>query len=1375
MSSDEKDIPFEPNPGMVRVSGNKKLKINEYDNAVTALYKLSDSIDNPKEYIYLEGNNYKNFSYTTVDRIILNRIGEGKKLKDFYQEISDKFPELSWKDLATIYYEVVIVKLKKLCKVTDDEELSEKCTKLGDDKNLIKSINGMFELVKDSGKAEDEELSEITNINAFAAEYKKWSKQRDIKMKNQTEKSKWATSVQDELDSIRGVRYYKPNIVTVTYKLKPLLESKEGNYKPSSEEGIEIFRNAIVSEDVPYIQYNSEDGRNLFWIFNDSTVVPPSNFLDPISRSTRINTIYILLSLGDPKQKNNLVKCIYYIDIGEFTLEAPNKGGGLKRLRKNIETAFPMLVLGKEEQVRVKGYFEVDDVTINDISYHYMLNTDELHKLYLYIEESSRSFADKHRSNIHYRSLIKKEENSGNSASVTISFGNFVAENDDENFIPESMGPVTNQNGEVSGKLRVNVVKADSIEVLEQFQIVFSRLLARYKVSKPDIEEYISFIIPEYSMGTPKVRDSDDDEDEDNVKKKKKKSTTGGADSKNKNLRRAAPDVFVAKYARACQCGKQPLVAKPDEVEDWRKYSKDGKKRQVMPYPPLKADSKGFIEDPLTMNPNDERVKLWIVCPLNKLPYPALKRSKLTNRDEYPYIPCCGHQDSLTDSKSNYYKYHSGSYVVTSTKKNKYPMSTMKILGPGRKGGIGIMLPRLLSSYLSFNDEEKIFKRYGVPIDNNSLIHCVLVAIRETNYSKLHSEGEKTKYAIGVREYIAKTMNPALFKQELYDMSREEIVSQLESKDVYFASEKFYRGLEELFDINIFVFDTGSTPEHPAETEEKLTIEIPRSKICHIRPNRASKRSVLIFKHWGTEIDKINNPHCELIISSSKSNDNSDDDNKKKKRKGHIEENITYIFDENMSKILYQTLHRSMKVYVWSYPEERREKVTSEDLITRINPFSQIDWKSLFNKYNIVSQRVDSYGKLRVIGIQIKKDIILPLFIPPSQPFNLPPLIKIEPVDEDIVLSILGPPSGIAKEGLWFSIIDYNYGIYVPTVSGKNINYPEIKEKDVGDFKRFKLNWNGKKKREITPNLPNSPVLVNVEQEYPIEKMRIAKRNMYFMVQIVSWLWLVDELSYNNDEGQSLEEWWQKWVIEDEKVDTTTENIEGLGIKLPDITNTKDGIKIMTTIWPNFFRKDKNGKYKIRLYPKLEEKLKLFFKRRERTSDIDRKNRNKKSKFLRGIYIWESDFVPTQMEDNKKLIFLSAQRLQIWIENQAKKNTNTGTQINITKKADPSRVVGNKPYIYMDSTTSKAYIIQNVQGGDLERVLNLCNEWRNAGKNIGFSAPPINIEGIPYVLYSISPEGKFVQIKDNSNKDRNYYHVIKYTKEGRYAAMLPLL
>src|SRR5690606_20443389 len=144
------------------------------------------------------------------------------------------------------------------------------------------------------------------------------------------------------------------------------------------------------------------------------------------------------------------------------------------------------------------------------------------------------------------------------------------------------------------------------------------------------------------------------------------------------------------------------------------------------------------------------------------------------------------------------------------------------------------------------------------------------------------------------------------------DSTLEEIVADIENPEVEFASEKYYRGLEELFNINIFVFNPGTTPQDSADNEDKLIIEVPRSKISHIRPYRPKRDTVLVFKHWGTEINsKIPYPHCELIISSYKAKDTG------KKKSRAKRDGVNYIFGKSMTQIMYQTLFRSMRSYTW--------------------------------------------------------------------------------------------------------------------------------------------------------------------------------------------------------------------------------------------------------------------------------------------------------------------------------------------------------------------------------------------------------------------------------------------------------------------------
>lgn len=1417
--------------------GKNLFGINDLDNAVTTLYKIADVLGDPIEYILLEGDNMYSYTYITVADLITLYLNAGIKLENFYLEVKEKFPNLDWRDIALIYRNTVEV-LSKSCKAEKvGPEIMAYCTDLAKKKNILERINKMFEAIKEAGGDDDDDLSNITEKSALKADYKQWIAENKARKVAQKENYERIERVQIELANITKVKYYPAVIDMTTYKFKPLIKDTtlEGkilttSHRPSIEEGIEIFRHAKVSEDIPYIQYNTKDGRNLYWIYDNSKqnkLNSPSNYLDHISQSTRLNTIYILLWISkevtEKAARTNLIKCIYHIDNMEFTLKASKKGGGLASIRQKLEEAFPLLILGKEEQIRVQGYFEVENIIVNEASYHFMLNTDMAHREYLYIEEYTRALADKQRPNIHYRSLVKKSEETNTFASVSISFAQFTAENDDLNVVPESASPVALKSAQTSGRLRVNVVKAESLEVLKQFQEVFCRLLSRYRDRRVDIEAYIVHIIPEYKNFniTGEILVSEEKEE---ASSKKKKNTTVLNDAKNRNLRRRAPEIFVSGYARACQCGKQPFLIKKDEVDDWRAYrtgtSKGAKDRQVMPYPPLEPNEDGNYDDPLTVDSFDERVQYWFVCPDNKNPYPALKNSDLlSNKDKYPYVPCCGKQDSLSDTKSFYYHYHAMGYTGRGTKTAAYFMSTMKILKvPGRTGKILPILSQLLASHLSSEEATQTYKRYAVPIGSNSLIHCVLTAIRHKNYLKMSRPEDRVTYAQIVREYIAKNVNPLLFKQELYDLTPEGIVAELKNGDLEFASDKFYRGLEEVFNVNIFVFNPGSTPDRPAGSEDKLVIEIPRSNMSHIRPYRPDRPTVLIFKHWGTEINKIPYPHCELIISAGKSKESKEEEDEPH-HKGSDSDGPTFIFGESMNRVVYQTLFRSMQAYVWSCPETEAKRIHSTDIITRINPFSRIDWQDLFSMYRIVGQRVDIYGKLRALGLEIKEGLIMTMFIPPSQPLNIPPLKEVTPVPEAMVLAIFGAPSGIAPQGLWYSVLDYTYGMYIPTIpedtitipdevlpseeetvssssSSSKVNPPSSEVKTniqdvfksivVRPFARSKLTLVSGQEREITPGIPEAPLITEAAYTYPIETMRIAKRNMYYMVQIVNWLWLLEADTTDPTRNRLFTEWWAQWVIPDDvSVSSEVKDVPNLSIKLPVVTKVGEGITAMSKLWPHFFYSDgkKDKSARIKFYPALGAKLLAFFIRREEVTGRDRKNtlRTQNFKFIQGVYIWERDFLPLEEEksdahtEGKTLIFLTTYQLQVWISSQNKKNTSIGTQNLILQTADSSQVFTNKPYIYTDNDTGKIYIIQNVKGGELDRALNVCQTWSRSAKNIGFSAAPINKDYPPYVIYSISRAEKLIQTKDESKGNENYFHVVRFTLEGRYAAMLPLV
>ena len=143
---------------------------------------------------------------------------------------------------------------------------------------------------------------------------------------------------------------------------------------------------------------------------------------------------------------------------------------------------------------------------------------------------------------------------------------------------------------------------------------------------------------------------------------------------------------------------------------------------------------------------------------------------------------------------------------------------------------------------------------------------------------------------------------------------------------------------------------------------------------------------------------------------------------------------------------------------------------------------------------------------------------------------------------------------------------------------------------------------------------------------------------------------------------------------------------------------------------------------------------------------------------------------------SEAFIFLNLKHLEAWIKQQERKENATGNQLIIFTQADSSQVFNIYPYLYKDPTTEKIFIIQNVQGGELNRVLNVCLNWQKTSTNLGFNAEPLSQDedDLNYVIYSISSAQTLIQIEDHS-KNLDYFHVIRYMSEGRYGALLSLL
>lgn len=574
--------------------------------------------------------------------------------------------------------------------------------------------------------------------------------------------------------------------------------------------GLELFDLSRVSPEMRYIQYNDQGDM----IFNPNNPSPfeisqkkiePSRIyykiytgvFDPTYYNGKYNrnTIY-MKGVDDISAELRLDKMIILYDS---TFEAKEKS---KRL---IEKHIP-ITIKEGYEVKVSGSFYVFNTYLEYSTFPFMLTIDPVAQNYLYIEERETVLSDRSKINVHYKSLIgTNNEDEGFQyikASVSVNFDQLQA---DENTVinGRKIPPGTYY-------IKVNISKAKSRSVAEQFKQVFSLLISRYNTLHPLYERYYKTFIADW-------------EPESLIKErfgKIARETRSNIDI----LKSTLPDVFVSGYAKICQADKQPVIANPGDIDYWRH-----KGRILMEYPPNKDN------------------KILLVCPSDEEPYPHLRKNPLKNKNDYPLIPCCQKTEPKEKgTKSGKGKSEKGvsSYTVTS----------QRVLDDKTKGTIPESIKNILETY----KEGSNFLRVGLPNSPNSLLHCILYADNNEQYMK---SSDKEKYVTTIRTRIASITNPSLLKQELYDMDDAMISKNLADNAVFLDPLLYYRAVEEALGCNIFVISFGSDTKKGSFGD----LLIPRCELFHIHSYIPERKNVIILLQRPSTRTSIVNPRCELV------------------------------------------------------------------------------------------------------------------------------------------------------------------------------------------------------------------------------------------------------------------------------------------------------------------------------------------------------------------------------------------------------------------------------------------------------------------------------------------------------------------------------
>lgn len=1190
---------------------------------------------------------------------------------------------------------------------------------------------------------------------------------------------------------------------------EPVIETSTIRYTPrwkngkeiDIRDGIDMFSELTPTFNVPFIQYVDEEGDIKTWIYHGSKENDDEPVLDNIiqlSRKTeKRNCFFITVcqvkdSLTEVLSKKSYVRVIYYLETGHIDIPSPTDGGGIQRMKDRVSECLHMIELGEGNEIRIRGHFNMDNLRIFDAVLHYLIVNDETFSTYLFIGESVTSRAEKVRLNIHYRSLGKDQYELDNTdirkttaSPVTISFG-----------IPEVKKSDNLELGKTPDTtVRVNVIKANSTAVLREFMNIFSRLMAIYLDSITQVSSLFHDLISPASCAetlpiqetnkgiesltsgttfntsrtitsgwTPTPYESDVDSVSSGGSKTKRKTKKKAKSSdndislpekRNKVLRKSYPEVFVTQYSRHCSCMLQPIIIPEDEIESWRMltFNKNGieMQREVLPFPPMK--------------PGDPTYKplFWFVCPLNKYTYPHYKghgKSPISNSKVFPYLPCCKTRPTDITPETYWRALQNPSTIntISETTKAGYRITNSGPVEPGRQGTLSPVIKDVLRGGLK-GSETSDFVRIGVPLSPNSLIHCILTAVNVQHYT-IHGKNyaEKEKYCVRVRkEMLAKITDPMLYKQELYDLSVEEIFEKLNDESVNFDPYIFYRAIEEAFNVNIYVFNNtnGINPI----TREKITdpiLEIPRSKVMHVRHKRSKyldftsgeikdRKVLIIHKTKGIDSKKNSSMHCEIIASVDSCCGVSG-------RKSSQSKYPTMLFDLEMDSQLQSITKYSSNVMSCSFTPDDMDNIR-----IRSNPFLEYDWGEILKNasqdpdYEIVGQRVDGYGKLRIIGFNCtdskggKHQITI--YTPPSQPLNVPYLKEIKACDYDIVKQVFGEASTRTRTGVWYQLMDYDYGLYIACTN-------------------------------VEETIPIAEMLAPIRDEThdridardPITQIRETKKNVNILLQIIEWLWKLD----NNPNLQEFNLWWQLYVKFVPNGEEEANQRPNFYHRLPEVDNTIDGIKSLyeEKWWPYYFRKD--GVY---LYESLYIKIYKYFLRKEHDYDGLTGINIEPATHVKGLRVNDIDFKPK----HNSIVFTELNHLSSWLEYQTSDRSvnHINTKINISMSSH------HVPYMFKHK--KHLYLVQNVKGGKFERAVNLLNIWYREHVNVGYDVPeksPFTVD-FPYVVYGISKSNNLIPLINMTTETTNSYaEFVAYSIktdpltgkiiDGNIAALIPL-
>jgi len=1117
----------------------------------------------------------------------------------------------------------------------------------------------------------------------------------------------------------------------------------------------DLFANMKTSYDVPFVRYNDQQFSKYKVFTGDTfeTRPPFKHFQHHFVKFEEKNMIYMILLADQGTNMQEYTKKSYIIvsinlnkSILSFKyfilINRPEN-----EIVESILNVLPGIKLVNRREKNYGAYFNIYNTFIRDDSFLDILlnepfiaiNSPKIFSAVLFADESEKPISEKKKLKLYYDTNIgfeadtvieaeskefgEKSEELSKLASLGFYMTQYKSGINDAGVSKGRYTITEFQDEDPSEKIIgtkdtivkslfldidtpyivVSISKAVNRFILFQFMNVYARLLSIYNDVRDAYEKEYDILIPE--LKDKKFQDE-------GLGLILKPSKSIGKEKIGKiNLKTIAPEIFTESYSRDCQYKNQPIIIPDSQIDSWknRKIIKDSEE----------------IERPIKQLGDYN-----FVCPTDQYPYVEFKQNLDIPR-EYDTYPCCYKSTQTGGIRQR---------ERGTSKRSKDPIKTNKIMGEGGTANLPISIEEMLQGAF---DRPLTFYRTGSLISPSSFLACVCLGLDDKKYIRLKTIEEKEKYIQDLRIEIASRGNFLTTSSELFDVAEKDRIENFKKINDFLDPAIYYRVIEEIFDINIFVF-SGSLPK--PNVEPVYSLEISRFSSVPMHSFRRNAPTLLIYKHWGAETDHLEYPQCELIIA----------------RMGDVDATV---FTDDIAKYLLKGYFISSEVYGRIYIPERNifEKYSSNLIYQLLQSDFLGSFQNKSSPIYATGQIIDEKGKL--CGLQLKTpNGNMTMGVPPLPPQNLPLITTLEkPRLSDVLKVFTNPPTGYSYEGqniiaVWFRLLSLEYGIQIPIK-------PENKEQIRKEY------------RNLLPSVPENRFSLETQLS-EIQRLLKLQKDVNIIIQLVRWIFLIAVQDEEFTQEQRLEAaniFLDKLVSEvprKEQDSALIYNFSKLPRKLPqDRSSIQTVLAEIAKTSPTFTDGERifiSGKM---FYQRIRESLEHYVRL---NLPIVIPN------YLDGYYesIYDYPKFP------KTLIFLSDIDFKRWLKQaiedpmstypvlyslRGKLSEMTNPYLYVVEISKPSEtnafgekflaIIQNAPYI-----NSKASALEN------------CIRWRDIHINHPKVSDKLISKFRNYKVFTISQTESFTIIEDMSDEDDldNTIFILQYPGTDKYASILPI-